>query len=96
MTVLVAIKMIVVGAGVVTQPSFTAKFVTSAASTQVLMFKAKLAISSITTIAVSQIFLSKTAARVSTRDYVFSLIDGAINSIPGGSEFAKYFRHDRC
>ncbi|MGD1884657.1 MAG: hypothetical protein ACFB11_24420, partial [Paracoccaceae bacterium] len=62
-----AIKIVVVGTGAVMQPSEMAKLVISSASIQVLMFNETIAMSSATTIAVSQIFLSKTMVMVGTK-----------------------------
>ncbi len=57
----------VVSTGAAMQPSEMAKVLTSSASTQVLMFRAMIATSSVTTKPVNQIFCSKTVAIANTK-----------------------------
>lgn len=63
----IATKVVVVSTGAAMQPSEMAKLVTSSASTQVLIFRAMIATSSVTTKTVNQIFRSKTAAMANTK-----------------------------
>lgn len=67
MMAFIATRAMVVRTGGAMQPSEMANFVTSSLSTQVLMFRVMIAISSEKTMAVNQIFLSKTATKESTK-----------------------------